>query len=96
MAKRIPLVLPQDLNGQILPRFLDAFELVRWKTGGEPKYYGYLHPEGHFCITKHVTAGVGEEMDEHLTFYRGAVSETLADVWDSVATLDYAEYSEVY
>jgi len=89
---RVPFKLPDDLNGRVVAKFLDAFETVRFDMGGEPKYYGDLHPDSHFIIRKHVN----DAGDEHITFYNGAAGETLTDKWADRAALTYVEYDAVY
>jgi len=84
--------LPRDENGHIINKFLDAFEPVRFDMSGEPKYYADMHPDGRFVIRKH-TNDVG---DEHITFYFGAIGETLSVLWPSRASLTYVEYDALY
>jgi len=87
-----PFLLPTDRNGNVVSRFLDAFEAVRFDMASEPKYYGYLHHDGFYVIAKHTDAGTA---DEHITFYASGTG-SLNTTWADRATLEYVEYDALY
>jgi hypothetical protein len=88
-----PFTLPIDRNGKSVPKFLDAFELVRWDETSEPKYYGYVHPDGSHVIT--CLSLVAEDSTSHITFFHSS-TVALATSWADRATLTYVEYDAIY
>jgi hypothetical protein len=89
---KAPFLLPKDLNGNTIPKFLDAYELVRFAVDADPAYSGYMHPDGGFVIAKQD----GGTADGHITFHLGAVGETLTAKWADRASLTYVEYDALY